>query len=737
LNVDWLGPFGTNNQLGGNPPLSIDSETGLLTGTPLNLGQYVVGICVQEFRDGVLLSTNLRDFQFNVTDCVVVQAEVESDDIAPTGEFIINECGAYQVDFINISLGADNYWWDFGDSSNPDDESTDVNPTYTYPGPGLYLVTLVAEPGVSCTDTAIIELNLYPFLVPNMDANADCSSQPVVFTDQSVSGFGTIESWNWDFGDGAISTTQNPTYQYGDGGSYTVTLTITTDLGCEETVTEVVDVSPSPIPSISNTLLCIDQQPIQFSDESVISSGNVVSWEWDFGDTNTSSLENPTHTYAVPDDYTVELLVTSDQGCESLYLFDFTIYPETMADAGPDQTVCHGEEVQLLATGGVSYEWQPNPFLTENNIANPTFTMTQDGGTVTTNFMVEVSDPNGCTDMDEVTITGLPLPNADTGADIIICLGDATTINATASDMNNDINNVTIQWSPNTNITGANTLNPQVSPTEATTYIMTVTDLGTSCIEVDSIIVDVLQPIIPEIIDDLIICEGDEVQLSASGGDYYEWSPSNSLSSADIANPMASPEVTTTYNVTISNDCYESNASLTVEVLPLPFVDAGEPAVLNVGEIATLQGQSEYGFSWSPLDGILTDPMGQNPDVQPLNSTSYFLTVISPNGCIAVDSTFVEVTNNIFLLLPNAFSPNGDGVNDELFLNHAGIKELYRFSIYNRWGQLVFTTTDIGQGWDGIFNGKEQPVSAFAYAVDALSWRDVNIRETGNVTLIR
>lgn len=733
-NISWLNPFGTNNQLGGNPSLAINSETGLLTGTPLNIGQYVVGICVQEFRDGVLLSTNLRDFQFNVTDCVVVQAQIESDDIAPTGEFIINECGAYQVDFINTSLGADNYWWDFGDSANPNDESTDINPTYTYPGPGQYIVTLVAEPGVSCTDTAFIELNLYPFLIPNMDANADCSSQPVIFTDQSVSDFGVIDSWLWDFGDGAISGDQNPTYLYGSAGSYTVSLTITTDLGCEETVTENIDISPSPVPSISNTLLCIDQQPIQFSDASVISSGNIVSWAWDFGDTNTSTLQNPSHTYAATGDYTVELIVTSDQGCVSIYEFDFTIYPITVADAGPDQIVCLGDIVQLSASGGAVYEWDTgSELISDENISNPTYIATSANST----FTVEVSDPNGCGDTDQVMITALALPTADTGADITICLGESTIINATAADLNNDPNNVDILWTPNINISGATTTNPEVAPTQTTTYVMTVTDLGTACIEVDSIVVNVLQPIIPQIIDDLTICEGDEVQLTAEGGDYYEWTPSIGLSDSEIADPIASPTSTTTYNVNISNDCFDADASVTVEVLPLPFVDAGEPGLINIGETLTLQGQSEYGFSWSPLEGILSSPMDATPLVQPLSSTTYYLTVISPNGCIAEDSTFVEVTNNIFLLLPNAFSPNGDGVNDILYMNHAGIKELYRFSIWNRWGELVFTTTDMSRGWDGLYNGKEQPISAFAYAIDALSWEEINIIEKGNITLIR
>jgi len=736
-NIDWLPGFGTFNQLGGNPALSIDSETGLLTGTPLSLGQYVVGICVQEFRDGVLLSTNLRDFQFNVADCIVVTAGVESDDITITGELIINECGAYQIDFDNNSTGATNYWWDFGDPNNPNDQSTDENPSYTYPTGGEYDVVLVAEPGGLCTDTAFITIFLYPFLVPGMIIDPNCSSVPSIFTDASVTDYSYVDSWLWDFGDGNTSSDPNTNHLYADGGTYDVSLTITNEVGCEETLTESVTINPSPITAIGNTLLCIDQQPIDFSDESIISSGNIVSWEWDFGDTNTSTLQNPSHTYAAIGDYTVELLVTSDEGCESTFTFDFTIYPVTVANAGPDQTVCGGDEVQLMANGGVDYQWDTNDLFTNTGSQEPLFIVPVSLGIETYDLSVEVFDPNGCSDIDQVTLTVLPQPNTDAGPDVTICLDESTIINASASDLYNDANNVDIVWSPNTNITGINTVNPEVSPTETTVYVMTVTDLGTSCVNIDSVVVNVLQPILPDLINDVTICEGDEIQLVANGGDYYEWTPATGLSDPNIADPFASPLSTTTYSVNISNDCFESDVSVTVEVNPLPYVDAGESATINIGETVTLQGDSEYDYNWSPQAGILTSSMDQNPVVQPLNTTQYVLTAESPIGCIAQDSTLVEVTKNIFLLVPTAFSPNGDGQNDVIFVNHAGIRQLNRFSIWNRWGELVFTTTDINQGWDGYFKGQEQPISAFGYAVDAISWEEIRIIEKGNITLIR
>jgi hypothetical protein len=131
--VTFVSPYTATDPMGGSPPMAIDPATGILTVTPTSLGQYVVGVCVSEYRDGVLLSEHKRDFQFNVTTC---QPSV----IASTPG-VINQCSSNTITFVNNSIGGTFYHWDFG-TGNSADTSNEFSPTFTFPDTGIYTVTL-------------------------------------------------------------------------------------------------------------------------------------------------------------------------------------------------------------------------------------------------------------------------------------------------------------------------------------------------------------------------------------------------------------------------------------------------------------------------------------------------------------------------------------------------------------------------------------------------------------------
>lgn len=222
------------------------------------------------------------------------------------------------VDFTNNSSGGTHtlsYLWRFGDGAT----STDKDPSHTYTAPGTYDVTLVTNSG-GCKDS--VTLNDYiRFINFNTDftssAVSGCVNRPIQFTDQSAPG---PQSWQWDFGDGTTSTQQNPSHSYSNTGTYTVRLISHRPIGCTDTVikTDLITINPIPAADFEADTITACQVPftVQFSD----SSANAVSWQWDFGDGNTSTLQNPQHTYQNPGMYSVRLTVFNTDGCPDALL---------------------------------------------------------------------------------------------------------------------------------------------------------------------------------------------------------------------------------------------------------------------------------------------------------------------------------------------------------------------------------------------------------------------------------
>ena len=731
--VTYANPYSAANPMGGSPPLSIDPHTGLLTGTPLTVGQFVVGICVTEFRNGIAINTVRRDFQFNVTDCKVVNAAVESDHITAEGEYVITDCkDDLVVDFVNISLGGDEYEWDFGDPNTLLDVSFLENPSYEYPDSGVYYAIMIAKDDLfaSCADTAHVIVNLYPTLIADFDYVVDCVYFPVEFTDLSTTTYGTINAWEWRFGDGNSSLSQHPSHTYAQGGNYIVTLETRNDLGCVAEFQQEIYVFPVPENDFSTTLKC-PGLPIEFFDETT--GADVISWQWNFGDPgsgadNFSVLEDPTHVYFDDGDYTVQLITESVDGCYDTLLRSFTIFPEFIADAGVDEEICIGQSIELQASEEFPwfiYEWAPAGSLDNPTLSRPIATPAE-----TTTYNVEISDPNGCVDHASVTITVHPLPEVSLDDDLEICLGESVVLMATVG-----ANVVDFLWS-GPDLNDAVNLNPMVSPDTTATYTLWVLD-DEGCENADSLTITVVLPVVASVGGENTFCEGESTQLIADGGDFYSWTPSVGLSDPTIANPIASPNETTVYTVTVSNVCFEDTASVVVSINPLPFVDAGTNQTINVGETALINAVAEQDFSWSPVSG-LSDSTSLRPVAMPLETITYLLTTTDEHGCVNRDSVQIVVTNVFEFLIPNAFSPNDDGVNDVFrVISSLGIRDLLAFRIYDRWGNKIFETGDINEGWDGFYNRRPAALGVYVYYIQAITFLDEEFVHKGNVTLIR
>lgn len=310
------------NPMGGNPRVNINPATGLITGTPNRLGQFVVGVCVEEYRNGVLLSTLKRDFQFNVADCQpTVVANIKKDTLLGPKAFVVTSCGSTTVQFTNESKDRSQigyFEWIFDIRGKIVKDSTNWDARISFPDTGLYTGKLILNPGKQCGDTANIYVRIFPEVKANYSFKYDtCIAGPVTFTDASF-GIAGIKSWRWSFGNpGGFSNDRNPSYQYPIPGNFPARLTVTDFNGCKDDQTYVIPWFPAPQAIIvePNTFKGCAPADIFFNNLTFpIDSTYQITW--DFGDgTTLKNVISPVHRYENPGTYTVGVAVLSPYNC--------------------------------------------------------------------------------------------------------------------------------------------------------------------------------------------------------------------------------------------------------------------------------------------------------------------------------------------------------------------------------------------------------------------------------------
>lgn len=407
-----------------------------------------------------------------------------------------------------------------------------------------------------------------------------------------------------------------------------------------------------------------------------------------------------------------------------------------IAQAGPDTVICIGNSVQLTGNGADSWQWNPGSGLNCNTCQNPIATPN-----VTTTYTLTIT-VGGCNAYDVVTIiVDNPSP-VNAGPDVSICTGDSIQLNASNAN--------SYSWTPPAGLSCDNCSNPWAQPNSTTTYIVTGTN---GCFTThDTLTVTVNPSVNASAFGDATVCPGDTVQLSASGGTTYTWSPQDGLNDPNTQNPVAVDFTSTTYFVLVANQfgCTDT-ASVTINVYDIPdvVVTPQNPDQNNhcdtsiyLGNSVNLSATGGVSYLWYPPT-YLDDQFSATPiSILPQDSfITYYVTVTSAEGCKNIDSVTVCVSWNALVLVPSAFSPNNDGHNDLCRLLVRGIFSLDQFYIYNRWGEIVYQTTDLNTamniGWDGKLNGTEQPVGVYIYLVIGKGHEGNTIQRQGDVTLVR
>lgn len=424
-----FGQYSASNPMGGSPPLSIDATTGLLTGVPIFLGQFVVGVCVEEYRNGELLSTVTRDFQFNVTTCQpTVEAQLNVSEIDDDGNYRIKVCGDSMVSIDNISYQLnfiDDFLWTLDIGTDTLENSADFDPTFNLPGVGTYPGNLVLNPGLFCDDSINFIIDVFPGLEAGFDFEYDtCDYGPVTFFDLSESGAGpnTVIGWNWAFGDGDVSDNQNPIHLYKIPGDLNVNLTIRDTNQCENQISQVVQYFPVPdllILEPNRFAGCVPDS-IFFLNLSVPidSTYDIV---WDFGDGNIGEGVSPYHFYQDTGVFSINLDITSPVGCKTDTFFEelITMLPNAVAgfDYNPNEVSNFEPEVNFIdeSIDAAAFYWNFNnsDFSIDQN---PVHTFLDTGLVSVTQI---VTHESGCRDTSITILDVIPkvsyfLPNAFT-----------------------------------------------------------------------------------------------------------------------------------------------------------------------------------------------------------------------------------------------------------------------------------------------------------------------------------
>jgi len=349
--IVWENGYSETTPFGNTGPINIDPNTGLLTASPQMLGPFVVGICAREYRNGQLISETRRDFVFTVFDCeVTLEADILAQEEMATFE---SYCQGLTIDFENESYGGTNYFWDFGVDDDPSATSTAFEPSFTYPEPGTYEVTLVVNPNWPCTDTATQTFEINESITIEF---APPDSQCIVNNSFDFTAFGNYNEdadvW-WDFGEHASVTIDSnevvTNVVFDTSGQIPVTVYVT-DGDCEGSYTDSVFIFREPEIDfgIKPGLYCAPFTA-QFVDSSL--SDAPLTYFWDFGDGNTSTLMNPTHIYDTPGSYDVSLKITSQEGCiVDLFLEKpglIVVHPSPVAnfEVSPQQTDAFNTEI--------------------------------------------------------------------------------------------------------------------------------------------------------------------------------------------------------------------------------------------------------------------------------------------------------------------------------------------------------------------------------------------------------
>ena len=720
-------------------------------------------------------------------------------------------CQGDDVDVVS-GTNANSYIWNPNagvTALTPNQDSVNLAPLTTT----TYNVTATTPNGCVASGQFTVTINPLPSLVLTNDSLTICpSSTDTVFV------FGaTNYSWSPPNGGYNILSGNGDQVEFLPvAGTYTVIGT--SGAGCADTAQVEVTVSNNIIVSAGlDDSICPNTV-------TVLTGSGATNYSWSASNSTIITNGNTATPVVAPATTTDFYLHGTNQfGCFGDDTVRLNVRPLPVVNAGADVSICLGDSIGLIGSGGSNYSWAGNNIVSGGATATPVV-----NPVATTDYVLTVTDINGCTADDTVNVAINPIPVINAGPDAFIC-GSGTTLTASGGQ--------NYQWYPASGLGSPNSATTTANPVNTTTYTVVSQDVN-GCESSDSLIVTVYPPLAVQVSAADSICPGGAAPISAqgSGGDggtySYSWSPAAGLANPNVQMTSASPVQTTTYVVTVTDQCGSpvATSSVVITVLPLPtlqvspsvfsgcedlcvnFSESSVPAAtswtisfgdnstsnsLNPAHCYSTPGLYDVtydvtdvygchntivypnmievyptpiaGFTASPQFTSVLNPlititpncincdtthywMGDAMDSHVINSGATFTWdyqdtgtfwivqyVVSQNGCYAWDSQYVYIEPDFSFYAPNAFTPNGDGRNDEFLVFGEGIDHTtFEMFVFDRWGNLIFSSKDMNRGWDGTRNNG--PISQIDTYVWEVRFKDLTGNPhtyLGHVNLIR
>jgi len=646
------------------------------------------------------------------------------------------------------------YKWTFSDGGT----STQENPQHTYSTAGHYTIKLLATSVNGCSNNVTKNLEISDKAHASITIPAEfCQDSLVSFTGATDNK--NAQNWHWDFGDNSTDAVQNPTHTYNSANTFTVSMYAVSVLeGCySDTATKTITINPRPKAAMTITGLLCEDYAVHFKDASIPNTGNIATRTWYFDDGTQATGAAADHNFTTYGTHTISLGVQNSKGCNSKpYSQTVTINPIPQPAFGTP-AICKGSSGVFTDSSTISdnsqaqftYKWYFGDGGSGNG-KQPAHTYNNPGNY---NVKMVVTSKDGCADSTTKTFAVSDYPVVDFSVlttnfcgNLPLQLKDNSTVAYGTLDT------LKIFWDAS-----QPAYEGVGGPQQGTVYTHNYPTFGyTNSLQVSLKVQAVSSGhcftekagtsilfASPKLVFDAIptYCENDKHAVTLNQArDTTVFSGTGSYSGPGVSNGVFTPynagegSRTITYKYTLSNGCSDT-ITQTVKVAVQPTVSAGQTdVILNGGQIVlkgAASGGNNLSYSWSPAAYLDNNTLLQ-PTAMPKVDTYFTLKATNDDGCSDTAGVLIKVLQ--YPGVPNAFSPNGDGINDTWQISYLSSYPDCIVQVFNRYGQQVFRSVGYSTPWNGTYNGSVLPVGTYYYII---ATKHLPKPLSGPVTLLR